>query len=258
MSEYSDFSKQLAYDAGDIMRQHFLTNLSVRSKSDESPVTIADLAINQLVIDQIAKYYPDHSVRGEEDSNQKSGDEHVWVCDPIDGTNYYSIGVAIGMFSLALVKNGQSVVAVAYEPITDKLYSAEKGKGSFLNGHPIKVSSQQIAPNIRIDVCDIKNHEVANVRPFGNELYERGVKVTGLRSSVMVGVLVADGSWAAAITPTKHPHDIAAVKLIIEEAGGRVTNVWGQDQRYDQPIQGALMSNGLIHDELVEIVRQTT
>lgn len=261
MSEYLEFSKKLAREAGDIMLEHAGSGTSF--KADRSHVTEADLKINQMVIDRVAEVYPEHSVRGEEDSNQQEGDEYVWVCDPIDGTRPYVMGVAMAMFSLALTHHGEPLVAVTYEPKTDKLYSAEKGKGAFMNDAPIRVSDIQLdaetGEQALIDICDMPNHPLIDLRDAGTALYRRkGVKVLGYRSSVFVGSLVSDGSLTAAITPTVHPHDIAAVALIIEEAGGKVTDMYGNSQRYDQPIKGAVMSNGVVHDQLIEVLAQNT
>ncbi len=259
MSEYLDFSKRLANQAGDIMRHYYMGgDLAIELKDDQSRVTIADKAVNDMVIEEVAQAYPEHSVRGEEASNQEEGDEYVWVCDPIDGTFPYSVGMALGMFSLALVHDGKPITALAFEPISNKLYTAELGEGAFLNGSPISVSGDALKPKTRVDVCDQFNNKIADLRATGTALYEQDIKLSGYRNSVNVGTLVADGSLAAAITSTKHPHDIAAVKLIIEEAGGKVTDLWGDDQRYDGFIKGALMSNGVVHQELVDIIRQNT
>lgn len=254
--DYLEFAKALALEAGEIMKKHFMGDVGVTYKHDKSRVTIADTAINDLIIKRVQQAFPDHSVRGEEASTQKAGDKYVWVCDPIDGTYNYSIGVALAMFSLALVEDGVPIIAVAYEPVTDKLYVATKGQGATLNGQKISVSKTKMESMVRIDIADKLQSEVADLRSAGTILYEQGAKVTGLRNSVITGCLVADGSISAALTCTIHPHDIAAVKLLVEEAGGKVTDVAGSEQRYDEEIRGAIMSNGIIHDELVEIVKK--
>lgn len=258
MKDYLEFAKALALESGEIMQKHFMGDLGITYKDNQSRVTVADLAINDLVIERVKQNFPTHSVRGEEKSNQRAGDRYVWVCDPIDGTFPYSAGLALGMFSLALVKDGVPIIAVIYEPITGRLYSAEKGKGATLNDQSIHVSDKGLVSGTRIDVCDTVNKSLADLRAVGTKLFEDGIKLSSLRSSVVIGGMVADGSLAAMLTYTPHPHDIAAIKLIVEEAGGRVTDLFGNDQRYDQEIKGAILSNGVVHDELVALIAQTT
>src|SRR3990167_5987378 len=137
---YLEFAKKLALQAGKIMLEHFQIGITTEMKGDNTPVTIADKAINSLVIKEISEAYPKHSVIGEEESSKKKGAEYVWVCDPIDGTLPYSLGMPINVFSLALVHDGQPIVAVVHDPYMKRLYWAEKGEGAFLNGKPIKVS----------------------------------------------------------------------------------------------------------------------
>lgn len=257
MSTHLDFAVETAMLAGDIFKQHFLSDMQAKTKQDFTPVTIADTKINQLVIDRVAEFFPDDSVLGEEQSNI-TGSERVWVCDPIDGTHFAKAGVAISVFMLALVEDGTPTVAVIYEPVTGKLFTAEKGSGAFLNGEPVKVSDGKLEKRNWVDICDIINHPVVDLRPLSNELYDRGIKVGGVRVSGIVATMVAEGHLIAGVTPSVHPHDVAALKLIIEEAGGKVTDVFGNEQRYDCPVQGAVFSNGVVHNELVEIIRKTS
>lgn len=250
---YLDFAKQLAYDAGAIMEEYFLGDTQTMYKDDKSPVTVADTLINQMVIDRVAEEFPEHSVRGEEQSSDK-GSKYVWVCDPIDGTSYYSMGVALGTFMIALVINGQPEIAVIYEPVTNKLYAAAKGKGARMNNERIRVSKTTLKQGPRIDVTNVRDRYDAELRSLDDELHKLGIRVHGLRVSGLMGAMVADGSLAAGVTTTIHPHDIAAVKLIVEEAGGKVTSFHGEEQRYDRKIKGAVISNGLVHDEIVSSI----
>lgn len=238
------------------MEEYFLGDVQTTFKDDKSPVTIADKLINQMVIDRVAEEFPEHSVRGEEQSSDK-GSKYVWVCDPIDGTSYYSMGVALGTFMLALVINGQPEVAVIYEPITNKLYAASKGKGARMNNERIRVSKALLEHGTRVDVGNIRDKPSTKLLSLNDELSRRGVRVHGIRVSGMVGAMVSDGSLAAGITTTIHPHDIAAVKLIVEEAGGKVTGLLGEEQRYDRNIKGAVISNGIVHDELITILQKS-
>ena len=119
MIEQLDFAKSLANEAGEVMLQHFQVGVANETKALEgdTPVTVADKAINSMVIEAIKRQYPDHSVIGEEESNRRDNAEYTWVCDPIDGTIPYVMGVPTNVFSIAMVdKDGQPVVAVVFDP----------------------------------------------------------------------------------------------------------------------------------------------
>jgi fructose-1,6-bisphosphatase/inositol monophosphatase family enzyme len=177
--------------------------------------------------------------------------------DPVDGTIPFSHGVPTFAFSLALVVDGESQLGVVYDPMLDRLFVAEKGQGATMNGKPIHVSS-----------AETFDHQAITIDGpwgvLGNKAYTlpqafKGKKVFFTKFSSMVygGTLVALGEFGLSVCNAEHPWDIAALKVIIEEAGGRVTDLHGKEQRYDGPIDGAIMSNGLLHDKLVEIVQRT-
>ena len=109
---YEEFAKQLAQKAGEIMKNNFSHGMKKELKRDKSPVTTTDIAINKLVISEVKKYFPDHDVKGEEESSFENNSEYVWVCDPVDGTYPFSHGLPVFTFSLALVKNGKPVLGV--------------------------------------------------------------------------------------------------------------------------------------------------
>ncbi len=225
-------------------------------KSDSTPVTQTDLTINTLLIAEITERFPTHSIWGEEESNLKEDAEYLWVCDPIDGTIPFSHGIPICTFSLALVHHGESIVGVVYDPFSDRLFSAEKGKGAFLNDKPINVSSLDI---FKGSVAGYEHFKTAqyNVGKLIDHLeIQEGVKTLKLNSFIYSAALVAAGELSCAIFPHNTFHDAAAIKIIIDEAGGKVTDLFGGEQKYDQVIKGLIASNGLIHDKLVEISKK--
>lgn len=254
-----DFAKGLAQEAGEVMLQHFQVGVPSEQKEseDNTPVTIADKAIYRLVIDSITQQYPTHAVIGEEESLPKENAEFTWVCDPIDGTIPFVIGMPTNVFSLALVdnKNGQPVVAVVYDPYMKRKYWATKNGGAFLNDLPIQVSA----------ISEIKDALVGGSGGRSNVLktaeYKAAVIAACYRpvivSCVMYeAMLVATGQIAATIFPGAGCHDAVSAKLIVEEAGGKVTDVFGGEQHYNQPIKGAIISNGRVHNELVELANK--
>jgi len=257
MNEYLQFAKQVALAAGDIMLKHFDGSVATREKDDKSIVTVADEEINQLVIDQVAATYPEHGVLGEEASDLKAA-EYLWVCDPIDGTIPYAKNMPVSVFSLALVKDGVSLVGVVYDPYMKRLYSAIKGGGAYMNDTPIGVSDR-----------DLERHSLINVEWWGNAPYdvdtvlhdlsvETSVTVHHLGSVIGAAAYVAAGRYEACVFPGTIGKcvDVAAVKVIVEEAGGKVTDLFGNEQRYDQDINGALITNGKVHEQLVGLLTE--
>lgn len=246
-----EFAKNLARAGGEVMKKYYRFDQQVETKSDHTPVTIADKEVNQLVVDRVQAEYPGYGVLGEELSWQ-SDREKLWVCDPIDGTPAFIYHIPTSMFSLALVVDGVSQVAVTFNAFTGDLYSAIKTKGAFRNDQPIKVSTRQWGEGAR--VAGSSDGAVDGITDR-ESLTGQGIKVINAFGSVFKGSLIAEGSLDGRVFVHKGAHDIAAVKLIIEEAGGKVTDLDGNEQRYDRAINGAVMSNGLIHDELLELVK---
>lgn len=259
MDEYLQFAKQLALDAGEIMRRHFHKDVSVREKEDKSIVTVADEEINRLVVLRVAEAYPEHAVFGEEESAMKRS-KYIWVCDPIDGTIPYAKGMLVSVFSLALVgaDDGQPIIGVVYDPFADRLYSAVKGQGAFLNDLPIAVSDKKLM-----------RHSIVNIEWWGDAPFdidtvlhniskETNIHVHHLGSVIGASAYVAAGRYEASIFPgtTAKSVDIAAIKVIVEEAGGKVTDLFGNEQRYDGDIHGALITNDVVYDELAARLKQ--
>jgi histidinol-phosphatase len=249
-----DFAKQLARQAGGIMLKHFQVGLAHETKGDGTPVTIADEAINRLVIDAVRSDYPEDAVLGEEASHACPGARRVWVCDPIDGTIPYTFGVPTNMFSLALVEDGVPVFGVLYDPYSERLYEATHGHGALMNGHKLGVSSNAALGDSFVSLPGAQ-FGLTDTAELVRAAISQGLRIFSVGSVTYACALVASGQLAACVFPAESVWDIAAVKVIVEEAGGRVTNLFGNQQRYDQPIRGALISNGLVHDELVQLAR---
>lgn len=256
MTNYLEFAKGLACEAGEVMRTHFLQS-ETDWKKDQTPLTIADTSINRMVIERVAQKFPGHSVLGEEESSKKDS-PYAWVCDPVDGTLPYSHGLPIATFSLALCENGVPIIGVVYDPFMDRLFYASSGDGAYCNDRRLKVSSGGLDRAV-IDIEGLGGPAptpvVSLTNSFRDDLIERGVKPVQLWSSILPSVLVASGQFTAVIMNGSTIQDGAAVKVIVEEAGGVVTDMYGNDQRYDEPARGFIASNGIVHDELVALIR---
>ena len=149
MDEYLRFAKQLAADAGEIPLRYFSFEIESTWKENNTPLTKADTENNEMVIRRINEAYPDHSIYGEERSHAKEGSRYIWVCDPIDGTMPFSLGLPIFTFSLALVDQatGQPIMGVVNDPIMKNMYWAYNGGGAYRNGKKIFVSNNNTFVN---------------------------------------------------------------------------------------------------------------
>jgi len=243
---YKDFAISLAKRAGKIMRANFKMGMKKQWKSDSSPVTVTDKKINRLVIESVKKNFVSHDVLGEEESHRPNRGEFVWVCDPVDGTVPFSHGIPTFTFSLALVRNGQPILGVIYDPIMDRMYFAQKGGGAFLNNKKIKVNKQ----NLLRGVVGWSSNTMSELRKKLPNM-----AIIQLWSICYEGVLVASGELNATYYSHYNAHDAAALKIIVEEAGGKVTDQDGKEQRYDRRINGALMSNGVVHKQLLNFLK---
>ena len=246
-------AERLAKEAGEIMRKNFSLAMTKEWKEDHSPVTATDLEINDLALKEIKKEYPGHSILSEEGSDFSEEHEYVWICDPVDGTHNFSHGIPTFAFALALTHKGAPILSVVYDPMLDRLFTAEKGKGAMLNGSAIHVSE---GPVIKRTVIGLgKLTSVRDLRPTMDVLREHGGRlVTGLSIHYMCA-LVAAGEFSAAFFGGTSPHDITASALLVEEAGGRMTDLFGKvPERFDREIEGMLVSNASTHDELIAIM----
>jgi len=248
-----EFAKSLAREAGGIMRQYFGLSLTYDWKTDETPVTKADTEINSLVIQKIQEAFPGDGVYGEEESFDTDS-SRLWVCDPVDGTMPFSHGLHISTFSLALVVDGTPVLGVVYDPFMDRLFFAQKGGGAFCNDTQLHVSNQAMK-NALIDVEAFPMSGAKAVTAHGLDIIEpiekMGANTTHLWSAIIVFALVASGQYTAALFNASNIHDVAAAKVIIDEAGGKTTDLFGNEQRYDRPTKGFIASNGIVHEQLV-------
>ncbi|RJQ35455.1 hypothetical protein C4568_00915 [Candidatus Parcubacteria bacterium] len=250
---YLDIALDLAKKAGVVMRNNFTAGMKKTWKDDRSPVTETDLAVNAMILKEVKDNFPDHSILAEEESDHDHSHDYVWVCDPVDGTHNFSHGLPTATFALALLHKGQPILGVILDPFEDRTYWAEKGKGAFMNGNPIQVSKSTSIKKTLIGVG--KTRDIKNLFPVMDKLHQSGVSIISGLSIHYVSSLVAAGEFSASIFGGKSTHDMTPAKIIIEEAGGRVTDMYGNvPARFDGDMPGQLCSNGLVHDEILSIL----
>lgn len=256
MEHFSDITKfllTLSREASAIMLKYYSPlGFPSEQKGDASPVTKADLEINSMVIRMVKEHYGDYGVFGEEESNGHEEGKKLFVVDPLDGTLMFAKGSPIFGFSVAVVEDGVPIAGVLCNPVAKRTLLAEKGKGAFY-----------VEGNKQIFVSDKKEIKGSLVNNGWRQsllpraLHEKGGVTPCIYAISEVSALVAIGSFDGEVFCWKSAYDVAAAKIIVEEAGGRVTDLEGNEQRYDRPIRGAVVSNGGIHDELVAMVRES-
>lgn len=253
--KYLEFAKDIAYKAGAIMLKYFKGDNGASYKFDQTIVTKADTEINAYLVDKVKQNFPTHSVDGEEEQFGES--TYVWVCDPVDGTAMYARHIPVAVFSLALVVNGVSEVGVVYDPFTNNLYSAIRGQGAYKNNKKISVNDIKLDDMKSVSNFDMWPKADYNIYDSIKELGKKTYFVS-IGSVIRACMCVANGDFNLAIFPgTTHKNcDIAAAKVIVEEAGGKVTDFFGNEQRYDRDIRGAIISNGIVHSEALSVLNK--
>lgn len=253
---YLPFMAKLAKKAGAIMKKNFTVGMKKEWKKDVTPLTETDTAINSLVLEEIGRAFPVHDVLAEEESRLLRKSEYVWVCDPVEGTIPFSHGIPTSMFALALTKNGLPITGVLYDPFLDRMFLAERGRGTTLNGKRIRVSTKNDLKGAVVGIIAWKD---APYPLFGAiKLLEEQYAITlNLCCINYMDALVACGEFVGTIFPGSAPHDSATAKIVVEEAGGTFTNLSGETERYDRPVKGHIASNGILHPALLDIVRKS-
>lgn len=262
MSEIENFlsvAKDLAKKAGDLCLELQGRLGDVRYKSVKDVVTIADVGSEKLIVDGLRKAFPTHSIRTEEAGVIEGSDSRYrWIIDPVDGTVNFSRGIPLWGISIALHFEGKPLVAVVNLPKLGEMYTAAKGQGAHMNGRPIHVSGESnpthaIVSNGDFNVGDAQKINAQNSRNFAAEAvaFER-VKCFG--SAVIEGCFTACGRLDCFVMTMSYPWDIAAIALLVEEAGGRATHIDGSEMQFVDAEQ-VVFSNGLLHDILVKTVK---
>lgn len=244
-----------ATEAGAAVLKHYFTNKTLKVSNKEGVnnlVTEADHAAEKAIIETIREIFPDHFILSEEVGEISSASEYKWIIDPIDGTVNYAHGIPICCVSIGLEHQGKMVLGAVYNPLFNEFFIAERGKGATLNGETIHVSEKKLV----MDTCLVTGFPYTYLdNPNGPlEVFDRfirkGVPVRRLGSAAMDLCWVAAGRFDGFYEHKLQAWDSAAGFLMVEEAGGKVTDLKGNDYSPYQP--GILATNSLIHDEMLK------
>jgi myo-inositol-1(or 4)-monophosphatase len=240
----------MAREAGSLLMEYFHQHVKIEYKGDVDLVTVADRKSEALILEKIRGHFPKHDVMGEEGTRIETGSEYKWYVDPLDGTTNFAHGDPVFCVSLAVERRGQRVAGVIYDPTRDEMFVAELGSGAHLNGQAIHVSA--IA---NLGECLIgtgfpsqKRHKNPNIY-FYHQLTLRTHGVRRAGSAALDLCNVASGRYEGFWEFNLNPWDTAAGVLIVEEAGGKVTDFYGGE--FQIASRETLASNGLVHAALL-------
>jgi myo-inositol-1(or 4)-monophosphatase len=260
VSDFRAVAVEAALAAGRLLRDEVGGVRRVEHKGVINIVTEMDRRSEALIVGRLLGAFPGHAVLAEESGAIEAPGgrpaEYRWHIDPLDGTTNYAHGVPIYAVSVGLERAGTLILGVAYDPSHDECWVAERGKGATLNGEPIRVSERASLDQSLLVTgfpYDIRTTEETNLPEYAL-LSLRVQAVRRLGSAVLDLCYVACGRLEAFWELSLGPWDMAAGGLIVQEAGGRVTDVRGGPWRLDGP--GILASNGHVHDDVLAALRE--
>ena len=249
-----ELAERAARAAGAIVRRYYESGVRVAEKGPDNPVTRADLEANACIRALVAAAFPADGWLSEEtaDSAERLRKRRVWVVDPLDGTKEFIQHIPEFCVCVALVEDGRPVVAVEYNPAADRLYAAVRGEGTTVNGAPARVSTTARVPDavVLASRSEDKRGEWDAFKPHVH------VKLTGSVAFKLAEIATGAGDATFTLTP-KNEWDICAGSLLVEEAGGRATDLEGRPLVFNQPSPlrpGMIASNGVLHDGLLALI----
>ena len=239
-------------DAADAitMRQYRSSSLAVRTKIDLSPVSEADEAVERMIRERLAAEHPGDAIVGEEYGVSGTAARR-WIVDPIDGTKNYVRGIPIFATLIALEVDGVLTVGVVSAPALARRWWASRGEGAFINGERMHVSAIATLGEAHVGYDEVKDFDKAGSAESFLALTRGAGRSRGF-GDFWAHMLVAEGAIEIAIEPAVALWDMAAVQVIVEEAGGRFTDLRGRS-RADGG--SALSTNGLVHETVLELFR---
>lgn len=255
--EFLHIAVQAAKKAGAYQKEKWQTNFKVEFKSDINLVTEVDKHCEKEIVSLLQEHFPDHDIMAEEGTGNgtRKDSPYKWIIDPLDGTTNFAHRYPLFAVSIALEHQGEIIIGIVYDPLKDELFTAIKGEGAFLNEQKISVSDAPevnkalVATGFAYNIREAKDYAVEN---FVNMLMSaQGIRRDGVAAIDLC--YVACGRYDAFFELNLFPWDVAAGKLILEEAGGKVTLFSGKEfSVYDKEI---LATNGKLQAEMGKILK---
>lgn len=252
MASYLETAVEIAREAGALVSAFAERRIPYELKGDFDLVTEADRSSEALIVERLQNHFPTHAILGEEGGDRANTSEYRWYVDPVDGTTNFAHGFPYYNVTLALERAGEMIAGVIFDPTRNEMFAAEKGGGAYLNGHRIHVSKAKTSDValVATGFPSRRRHENINVHFY----YQLAMMTHGVRRAGAAALDLAyvacgrlDAFWEFYLSPW----DMAAGILLVEEAGGRVSNMHGGPS--DLRGEHLLADNGLIHEEMIAI-----
>lgn len=254
MQQFLEVACTAAMTAGALLRDNIRGQREIQYKGQIDLVTEMDRLSEKIIVGSLLKAFPEHGILAEEGSRVDSDSGFLWVIDPLDGTTNYAHGYPSFSVSIGLERNGDMMLGIVYDPMRDEMFTAVRGAGAFLNEHPIGVSRSHILMQSLLATGFPYDRRVSreNNLDYFNALIMASQEVRRSGSASLDLCAVAsgrlDGYWELKL----HPWDVAAGGLIVQEAGGMVSDLTGK--RYSIRAKEIVASNGMIHDQMLAVI----
>jgi len=249
MPQFKDVALEACKSAGKIVMDNFEKKKQVQHKEAKELVTNVDVEAEEAIMKIIREKFPSHKFESEELGKEKySAEDYVWIVDPLDGTHNYTYGVPFFNTSIALALGGELILGAIYDPVHDKMFYAEKGRGAFVNGQPTRVSDRGKLSEALI-MYDNQFHKRDDMFANFQKIYPKIFTVRISGSAATDACLVASGVADARIWHKTKVVDVAAGVVIVREAGGKATDFKGNSLQLGGT--EVIVSNGKILPELV-------
>jgi myo-inositol-1(or 4)-monophosphatase len=255
MKDFKECAIEIAREAGIFLKNKLHSVHTIDYKGEINLVTEVDKISEEMITSKITTLFPDHDILSEEFTHIERGSDFRWIIDPLDGTTNYAHGYPFFCVSIALERLSTMIVGIVYDPMLNEMFVAEKGNGAFLNDREIHVSNTRgvikglLATGFPYDIRE-DSHNNLN---YFNKMILKAQAIRRAGSAALDLAYVAagrfDGFWELKL----NPWDIAAGWLLVEEAGGIVTDMGGND--YYLESSSILASNGRIHKEMMGVLK---
>src|SRR3989338_2875610 len=237
---------QAAKEGGAVLKKYFKKEYAINYKGGQliGIVTDADIACEKKIFSVLKKTFPDYNILSEETGSEERGSAYTWIIDPLDGTQNFVLDLPEFGVAIALAKGKDVIMSALYFPMFDDLYFAEKGKGAFLNGKRIYVSSVDTFSKATISL-NFEHGMKKGQYTLDFPIFLK-CRVYSTRCAIFFASFVAAGKFDGSVVMCLWPWDVAATSLLVSEAGGKVTGINGEP--FDYSAGDLVVSNGKIHD----------
>lgn len=247
-SQFLTVALEAAKNAEEVITAYYSDDIKVELKDDETPVTLADRGAEKVIRDTISRAFPDHGFLGEEFGTQEGTSPYMWIIDPIDATKNYIRKIPIFGTQIALMKDDELILGVSNAPLLNELLYAEAGDGAFLNGEPIQVSDVSQPKDAMICHGGLNWFTEKGTFPGIYNLINNTARSRGFGDFYMYH-LVASARADAVVEAAISIWDIAAITVIVREAGGKVTDIQGQP--ITKETASLVATNGVLHSTVL-------